>query len=145
MEQTTDQHGRARGDHDDQQLAQSGQSHGRPLKRPSRPPIANADTPATATDASCAARPLAKNHGSSGASAPAANVRSEENAAAHGDLDASARSDLGAGVRGDLSARAHVRDQSGAIIRTTRGIEPSISSSRAQISGTSEKPSCRAA
>ena len=32
-----------------------------------------------------------------------------------------------------------------AIIRTTRGIEPSISSSRAQISGTSVKPSCRAA
>ena len=32
-----------------------------------------------------------------------------------------------------------------AIIRTTRGIEPSISSSRAQISGTSSKPSWRAA
>src|SRR4051794_12911453 len=32
-----------------------------------------------------------------------------------------------------------------AIIRTTRGIEDSISSSRAQIRGTSSKPSCRAA
>src|SRR6478672_7248816 len=43
-----------------------------------------------------------------------------------------------------MSARGR-SDSTCAIIRTTRGMDPSISSSRVQISGTSVKPSMRAA
>jgi len=67
----------------------AGQGHERPPRRPSRAPIASADTAATTTEASCAVWPERKNHGRRGARAPAANVSNEEPAAAQGEPSSS--------------------------------------------------------